>query len=60
MTTKQRILRAMEELPEDTTVEAAIERLLFVSQLERRLDELNEGRSISHEEALRRLDKWLS
>ncbi len=55
MTTKQRILRAIEELPEDTTFEAAIERLPFVSQLDRRLNELDGSRSISHEEALRRL-----
>ena len=58
MTTKQRILHAIEELPEETTFEEAIERLLFVSRLERRLAELDAGHSIPHEEARRRLSTW--
>ena len=60
MTTKQRIMQAIQELPDDTTFEEAIERLLFLAQLERRLNELDSGRSISHEEARRRLGAWLS
>ena len=32
MTDKQRVVQAMQQLPEDATVEAAIERLCFIAK----------------------------
>jgi len=47
---KQEILRAIQELPEDASVEDAMERLYFLAKIERGLAESKAGNTISHEE----------
>jgi hypothetical protein len=47
--TKSEIVRAIQELPEDATVEDAMERLYFLAKIERGLEQ-SEGETISHEE----------
>jgi len=44
--TKDRILRAVEELPDDVTLEEAIEKLCFLAKVERGLKQANEGKTI--------------
>ena len=55
MTGKQTALKALENLPEDASVEDAIERLCFVAKVEKGLGELDAGDSVSHEDVKRRL-----
>ncbi len=43
------IVRAIQDLPEDATVEDAMERLYFLAKVERGLEQ-SEGETISHEE----------
>lgn len=52
---KRRILDALMELPEDVTIEEAIERLCFLAKVEKGLAQLDAGQSVSHEEVKRRL-----
>ena len=47
--TKSEIVRAIQELPEDATVEDAMERLYFLAKIERGLEQ-SEGETISHDE----------
>jgi predicted transcriptional regulator len=51
---KQRVLEAVQGLPEDATVEDAIERLYFLAKVERGLEDARSGRTVSHEEVRRR------
>jgi len=44
-TTKAKILRAIEELPEDATIEDAIERLIFLHKVEGGLKQAREGKT---------------
>jgi hypothetical protein len=44
-TTKAKILRAVEELPEDATIEDAIERLIFLHKVEVGLKQAREGKT---------------
>jgi len=53
--TKRRVLEAIEELPSDATVEDAIERLCFLAKVENGLQQAAAGRTVSHEEAKKRL-----
>jgi hypothetical protein len=46
---KGEIVRAIQELPDDATVEDAMERLYFLAKVERGLEQ-SEGETISHEE----------
>ena len=46
---KSEIVRVIQDLPDDATVEGAIERLYFLAKIERGLEE-SEGETIPHEE----------
>jgi hypothetical protein len=46
---KTEIVRAIQDLPDDATVEDAMERLYFLAKVERGLEQ-SEGETISHEE----------
>ena len=54
--TKGQIVQAVTGLPEDATVDDAIERLLFLSKIEQGLDQVRRGEAIPHEEVKRRLE----
>lgn len=54
MTTKDLLKETAERLPEDASVEDAIERLLFLANIERGKADADAGRVISHEEVKRR------
>jgi predicted transcriptional regulator len=52
---KQRILDALDDLPEDASVEDAIERLYFLAKVEKGLGQLDAGQSLDHDEVKRRV-----
>jgi predicted transcriptional regulator len=52
---KERALEAIRDLPEDATVEDVMERLYFLAKVEEGLRQADAGRTISHEEAKRRI-----
>jgi predicted transcriptional regulator len=54
-TAKERIRATVEALPDNVTVEQAIERLYFLAKIERGLEQADAGETVSHDEAKRRL-----
>lgn len=60
MTRKEEILEALESLPDDTSIEEAIERLQLLAAIERATRQIEAGEGISHEQAKERLAKWLA
>lgn len=54
-TTKAKIIRAVEELPENTTIEDAIERLVFLHKIEVGLKQSQEGKTVPLDEVEARL-----
>ena len=54
---KDRLLDAVRQLPDDATVEDAMERLYFLAKVEQGLQQADAGETISHEEALRRISE---
>jgi predicted transcriptional regulator len=50
---KQLLREAIEHLPEDATVEDAMDRLYFLAKVTRGLDAADRGEVVSHEEARR-------
>jgi len=59
MDTKQQILKAIEELPDDANVEDAIERLYLLYKIGKGTKQADAGELISQEEARQRMAKWL-
>ena len=59
MTEKEHILRMIRDLPDTATVDDVMDELYFKEVVDRGLADLAAGRIIPHEEAKRRLAKWL-
>ena len=51
---KERVIEAVRALPEDATVEDAMERLYFLAKVEEGLRQVDVGQTVDHEEARRR------
>lgn len=52
---KELLRQAVEQLPDDASVEDAMERLVFLAKIERGLADAEAGRTISHEDVKKRL-----
>jgi predicted transcriptional regulator len=52
---KDRVLEAVRTLPDDATVEEAMERLYFLAKIDEGERQADAGRTVSHEEAKRRI-----
>ena len=55
---KSEMVRVIQELPDDATIEDAMERLYVLYKLNRGMEDGKAGRKISHEEALERIKQW--
>lgn len=53
--TRDRVLDAVRDLPEDATVEDAMERLYFLAKVEEGLRQADAGQTMSAEEARKRI-----
>lgn len=60
MTTKELVLRALADLPDDAPIEDAIERLYFLAKLRQRLDQIDTLETFTQDEAKRRMVRWLA
>jgi predicted transcriptional regulator len=56
-TAKQRALEAIEKLPESASIEEVMERLYFLSKVERGIRQADSGEVVPHEEVKRRLGR---
>ncbi|MDH4186011.1 MAG: hypothetical protein OEV08_03350 [Nitrospira sp.] len=56
-TVKQKILQAVEKLPDTATLEDAIERLCFLAKVEEGLRQSDAGETVPHAEAIRQFHK---
>ena len=59
MSAKQAALAMIERLPEQATIADIIDELYFRQKVEKGLQQLDSGQGIPHEEAVRRLDRWV-
>ena len=53
--TKELLRETADKLPENASVEDAMERLYFLAKIERGIEQTNAGKTLSHEEVGRRL-----
>jgi hypothetical protein len=59
MAIKDNVIKAIQALPDDATLEEINERFNFVLMIERRFAEMDAGNEISDKEARKRLERWL-
>lgn len=60
MPVKEIVEEILEQLPDDTTLEEVQYRLFVRQKIEQGLADVEAGKVVSHEEAKRRMQKWLS
>ena len=58
--TKQAVIKMIERLPDDASVEDIIAELCFRQKVDEGLGQLDVGEGIDHEQAKRRLGIWLN
>ena len=59
MVTKKEIMhRVVDQLPDEADFDEAIDRLMYIKGIERGLADAEAGRTITHEELLKRIDSW--
>lgn len=56
---KEKIIKSLQDLPEKTTFEEAMERLYLLAKIEKGIKQADESECFSHEEAKEKMKKWL-
>jgi predicted transcriptional regulator len=59
MDTKQEMLKAIAELPDEANVEDAIEQLYLLYKIDKGIKQADAGELVTQDEARRRMAKWL-
>ena len=56
--TKTQLINAIENLPDNLTIDQVIDRIIFIDKVQKGLDDSNNGRINTKEEAKQKLNKW--
>ena len=56
---KAKMANIIRDLPDDANIEDAMEKLLILHKIEKGIAQVEDGRTVSHEEAKHRLRRWL-
>ncbi len=59
MTTKEKVINAVRDLPDDASIEDVIEHLLFLAKIEKGIQQADAAQTISNEQLKERMAKWL-
>ncbi len=59
MTTREKAVQAIRALPDDASIEDAMERLFLLAKIERSIQQADAGERIPHERVKERMAKWL-
>ncbi|MCK4504015.1 MAG: hypothetical protein KAW14_00240 [Candidatus Aegiribacteria sp.] len=58
--TKEKVIKMIQQLPDDVTVDDIFSELYFKLQVDSGLRELDEGKGIPHQKVKERMSKWIS
>lgn len=59
MITKTHLISTFEKLPENLTIDQVIDHIIFVEKVQKGLEDSENGRVFTTDEARRKLSKWL-
>ncbi len=57
---KKQVLKIIEDLPENATIDDIMQALYFKLQVDKGLEQLDKGEHVSHEKVEKRMAKWLT
>ncbi len=59
MTVKDKVLRTVSDLPDNASIEDAMERIFFLGKIEKGLQQADTGQTLPHAAVKERMAKWL-
>ena len=59
MSQKELVLEAIQELPDDASIDQIADRIEFIAAIQKGIDDIDRGDTIPHEEIKRQLAAWL-
>ncbi len=59
MIAKEQAVKAIQDLPQNASIEDAMERLYLIFKVDRGIKQADDGQKISQEEAKNRMERWL-
>ncbi len=59
MTIREKVIQVVQDLPDDASVEDAMERLLLLAKIERGIQQADSGQTLAHAQVRERMAKWL-
>ena len=59
MTIKERVIQAVQDLPDNSSIEDAMEKIFFLAKIEKGLHQADTGKMIPHAQVKERMAKWL-
>ena len=59
MITKTQLINTLEKLPENLTIDQVIDHIIFIEKVQKGLEDSENGRVYTNEEAKIKLSKWL-
>lgn len=59
MIEKEQAIKAIQALPQNATIEDAMEKLYLLYKIDRGIKQADEGNKISQDEAKKKMERWL-
>ncbi len=59
MLVKKQVMKTLKEMPNEFSMDEAIEKLIVLNKIEKARKEIKEGKGLSTKEAEKKLQKWL-
>lgn len=60
MSQKELVLEAIQELPDDASIDQIADRVEFMAAIQKGIDDIDRGDTIAHEDIKRQLATWLT
>ncbi|MGR3175114.1 MAG: hypothetical protein ACUZ8N_11005 [Candidatus Scalindua sp.] len=60
MIEKEQAIKAIQDLPQNATIEDAMEKLYLLYKIDRGIKQADEGNKISQDEAKKKMERWLN
>jgi len=60
MSQKELVLEAIQELPDDASIDQIADRVEFMAAIQKGIDDIDRGDTIPHEEIKKQLATWLT
>ncbi len=55
---KEKLIATISDMPQDVDLEVLMEKLIFIEKIEKGLEQLDAGNTITHEQVKQRVRQW--